>query len=102
MRAGRETFRAGHAIARGTNREHFHLDAATATQAEVSGIVLFNVMYGIFVSTWVVEKRPDVSVKRVIYDSAWVCFAIFVLFGAMVGAALRGPASRRAGETGAF
>jgi len=57
-------------------------------QAEVSGIVLFNVMYGIFVSTWLVEKRPDVSVKRVIYDSAWACFATFVVFGACVGAAL--------------
>ncbi|KAJ8603151.1 hypothetical protein CTAYLR_004570 [Chrysophaeum taylorii] len=48
-----------------------------------SGVVLFNLMYGIFVSTWLTEKEPSVSVKQVVRQTSCVSCGMMVVYGAM-------------------
>lgn len=54
-----------------------------------SGVVLFNLMYGIFVSTWLCEKRPGVCVKKVVYGSSITSCVVMVAYGAVTAAASR-------------
>ena len=63
------------------------LPLVTAAQENTSGVVLFNLMYGIFVSTWLNEKRPDVDAPGVVLRSAAASTVAFVAVGAAVGAA---------------
>lgn len=48
---------------------------------DASGVVLFNMMYGIFVSTWLSEKAPEVSVKRVVCQTSTVSCCIMIVYG---------------------
>ena len=58
-----------------------------------SGVVLFNLMYGIFVSTWLPEKKPEVSVKRTVYRSSFMGAILMILYGATVAASTKVVAS---------
>lgn len=48
---------------------------------DASGVVLFNLMFGIFVSTWLAEKRPDVSVDSVVKKSSAASCAVMIAYG---------------------
>ena len=78
---------AGHGLLRAAT-EGFALRAASGSQDKTSGLVLFNLMYGIFISTWLNEKKPDVRASRVVYSTAALSTAFFVVFGLVCGAAL--------------
>lgn len=80
---------AGHGLLRAAT-EGFALRAASGSQDKTSGLVLFNLMYGIFISTWLNEKKPDVRASRVVYSTAALSTAFFVVFGLVCGAALEG------------
>lgn len=72
---------------------HGHVTLATLSTGprglDSSGVVLFNLMYGIFVSTWLCEKQPAVSVRRVVYGSSVTSCLVMVAYGAVTAAASR-------------
>mmetsp|Transcript_20203 Transcript_20203/g.65075 ORF Transcript_20203/g.65075 Transcript_20203/m.65075 type:complete len:561 (-) Transcript_20203:994-2676(-) len=58
-----------------------------------SGVVLFNLMYGIFVSTWLCEKKREVSVSKTVYRSSFVGALTAILYASSVAASTRQVAS---------
>ena len=55
-------------------------------QYDAAGLIIFNLMYGVFVSTWLTEKRPDVSVQKVVQASVGPSCALMLLYAAVFGA----------------
>mmetsp|Transcript_7221 Transcript_7221/g.8715 ORF Transcript_7221/g.8715 Transcript_7221/m.8715 type:complete len:450 (+) Transcript_7221:3-1352(+) len=70
-----------------TNTSHLSFVVVGPDALSASGIVLFNLMYGIFVCTWLSEKRPDVSVKGVVYSSSFTACALMIGYGCAIAAA---------------
>lgn len=48
---------------------------------DASGVVLFNLMYGIFISTWLTEKKPSVRVKSIVTHSSLISCCIMIAYG---------------------
>lgn len=56
----------------------------------LQGTILFNFGFVTTIPSWVNEKRPDVSVNKVVWYSSFACVAIFFLIG-IPGALAFGP-----------
>mmetsp|Transcript_535 Transcript_535/g.1490 ORF Transcript_535/g.1490 Transcript_535/m.1490 type:complete len:562 (-) Transcript_535:212-1897(-) len=72
-----------------TAGSHLSLFLSGPRAMSASGIVLFNLMYGIFVSTWLCEKRPEVSVVKTVYRSSTAGCLVMIAYGASVAASTR-------------
>ena len=57
-------------------------DAKTGSQAAVLGTVLFNFGFVTTVPSWVNEKKPHVSVNKVVWVSTFCCNLVFFAIGA--------------------
>ena len=79
----------GHGVVLAAGSDGFGEVAAVQTaQDKTGGVVVFNLMYGIFVSTWLNEKLPRVDARVVIYKAAGLSTCAFVAFATVLGAAL--------------
>ncbi|EGD79867.1 hypothetical protein PTSG_10151 [Salpingoeca rosetta] len=86
----------------------WHIPAVTdaslsyTSQAGVLGTILFNFGFVTTVPSWVNEKRPSVSVNRVVWLSTFLCNAVFFIMGIPPAMAfsqyLAGPATGQCAE----
>ena len=59
-------------------------DPNYGSQSAVLGTILFNFGFVTTIPSWVNEKKPDVSVNKVVWYSSFACVAIFFLIGELV------------------
>jgi len=85
------SLKAAHSVflVHGIRSSHLTLIATGKRTLSASGVVLFNLMYGIFVSTWLGEKRRDVSVSSVVYGTSFYSCLAMIAYGASLAAASR-------------
>lgn len=57
--------------------------------ATIAGAVLANFPFVTTVPSWVNEKKPEISVNKLLWGSVIFCVAVYIVFGEVAGTALR-------------